>query len=409
MSERGTPTFAERGGRHKEAAIQVRDMSNVEPDPEQKELSRIPLSSRVLWQTVRMRVVPPVVLLAVAAGIFWQWKQMNPGGVPGIAEGPRSTVTSPLHAYIAEIKVQPYQHVEAGDPIVVLRPADPRTKLDLLQLELQIARLEQEPSLAEQNALDFERLRVEESRLQQELAVAEVELRRAESALARNKLLLKEKLVSDDGYELSLRDRDTAAAEIKEKTKSLAQIQGRMVALGRFGEPDLAGTNNSHVAFAAALHEKLQAATHDLQSVVLTAPISGMVHSIDRQQGDFIAEGDLLFVVYGTRSDRVLTYLRQPYPLDPQVGMKVEVVTRDYHRQRFLAEVSQVGAQLETITNSLAFLRPGALVDVGLPVIVALPAEAKVRPGETVDVGFLQENAAKAPAHATALKVRSDL
>lgn len=384
-------------------------MSNVESDPEQKNLSRIPLSSRVLWQTVRMRVVPPLVLLAVAAGIFWQWSQMNPGGVPGIAEGHRSSVASPVHAYIAELKVQPYQHVEAGDPIVVLRPADPRTKLDLLQLELQIARIEQEPSLAEQNALDFERLRVEESRLKQELAVAEVELRRAESALARNKLLLQEKLVSDDGYELSLRDRDASATEIKEKTKSLTQIQDRMSALGRFGEPDRAGSNSLPTASALALHEKLRAATEDLQTVVLTAPISGMVHGIDRQPGDFVPEGELIFVVYGTRSDRVLTYLRQPYPIEPQVGMKVEVVTRDYHRQKFLAEVSQVGAQLETITNSLAFLRPGALVDVGLPVVVALPAEAKVRPGETVDVGFLMDKPERQATRTTAYRARGQL
>lgn len=355
-----------------------------------------------------MRLVPPMVLLTVVAAILWQWTRMNPGGVPGIAEGHRSAVTCPQHAFIAEIKVSPYQHVEAGEPLVVLRPADPRSKMDLLQLELQLARLQQEPTLAEQNALDFERLRVEALKLKQDLAVAEVDLRRAESALNRNKHMLDEKLVSDDTYEFSLRDRDASTAEIKEKSKALAEIEQRMTALGRFGQPDQPGHGADRPS-TEDMARQLQTAQDNAASVVLTAPISGMVHSIDRQPGDFVPEGDLIFMIYGTRSERVVTYLRQPYPFEPEVGMKVEVVTRDYQRQRFVAKVSQIGAQLEPITNSLAFLRPGSLVDVGLPVVVSLPAEARVRPGETVDVGFFQSSVQHPPAGTTALRTLNGL
>ena len=68
--------------------------------------------------------------------------------------------------------------------------------------------------------------------------------------------------------------------------------------------------------------------------------------------------------------------------------MPVEVLTRSRVRKRFLSEVRQVGAQLEMITNSLAFLRPGLLVDAGLPIVVDVPDHVNIRPGETVDLIF---------------------
>lgn len=378
-------------------------MSNDESASPKDHLSRIPLSRKVIWQTVRMRAVPPLVLLCMAAAVVYQWRHMAAGGVAALAEGNRSVVTCPRPSFITEIKVQPYQYVEAGQPLVVLKPSDPRIGLDILQSELQLARLQGEPSLAEQNALDYERLRVEQLRLKEEIAFAAVNLQRSEAALKRNALLRSDKLVSEDAYDLSLRDRDINAAEIEQKKSALAQIEARMGVLSAYGEPDKPREKTSPLDPLDEIRSKLTKAEADLSTVTLVAPISGMVHGIDRQQGDFLVEGDPIFTVYATRSDRVITYLRQPYPLEPQVGMKVEVLTRTQRRERFIAEVTQVGAQLETITNSLAFLKPGALVDVGLPVVVALPAQANIRPGETVDLGFLSGPEPKAPLSTSSL------
>ena len=44
------------------------------------------------------------------------------------------------------------------------------------------------------------------------------------------------------------------------------------------------------------------------------------------------------------------------------------------------------GQSREVITNVLAMVRQGALVDVGLPVVVGLPVENRIRPGEIVDL-----------------------
>jgi hypothetical protein len=66
--------------------------------------------------------------------------------------------------------------------------------------------------------------------------------------------------------------------------------------------------------------------------------------------------------------------------------MPVEVVTRNTPRQRFETQIIQVGAQLESITNALAMLQTGKLVDAGLQLVLPVPADMIIRPGEMVDV-----------------------
>lgn len=350
---------------------------------------RIPMSPRVLWTTIRRQFAPLVMFLVVVSLIVHQWGKVSGGGITGLAEGIRSVVVAPQSAILKCVNVRSYQWVEAGQPIAVLQPIDPKIKLDLAQSELQAARLLAEPSLADQNALDYERLRVEELRLAEELALAKVNLQQAEAALRRNGLLRSDKLVSEDMYDLTLRDRDYYAAQVELKRSALDQVTERVVALKRLGEPGLSGTNQPLHELAVAAQQRIREAAAGWEPVTVVAPISGMVHIVNRQPGEYVVEGELLVSINSPHSDRIVAYLRQPYTVDPRPGMKVEVVTRTGNRERFESEISQVGAQVEAITNSLAFIRPGLLVDVGLPVVVAVPQDVQIRPGEAVEVIFM--------------------
>jgi multidrug resistance efflux pump len=323
------------------------------------------------------------------AVIAVQWRRLDGGGIPAIAEGVRSAVMCPQPALLQQLNVRPYEWVEAGQPVATIQPIDPRARLDLLQSELQLARLRLEPSLPDQNALDYERLRVESLRLKQELAVAEVELQRAENVLRRNSLLRKDQLVSEDTYDLSVRDRDGCQAEIVEKRKAMAEIDSRLAALRPLGEPEVPGSNLLLRALIAHLDAKMLVAETNWCAITLVAPISGMVHLVNHQPGEFLAEGEPLLTINSPKADRIVGYLRQPYVVEPKLGMKVEVITRSRQRRKFFAEISQIGAQVETITNSLAVIRPFAAMDVGLPVVVKVPPEVSVRPGEAFDLVFL--------------------
>lgn len=345
----------------------------------------VPLSTR--WREFRMRVLPLFSTLAVAGAAVLFWIEAGQSrDFPGIAEGIRVSVSSPQAGSLEQLLVQPFQIVQAGDPVALVIPGDPRAALDLLQTELQLARLSLEPTTPEQNALDFERLRFDLLRTKTELAIARVELLRIENQVDRQTPLFKEKLVSEDLYDLTVKTRDSVQAEVQEKSNAVAQMEERLEALRPLGEPLARGRSDPVLALLSSLTARHQAAITNWGPITLTAPISGMVSAVQRQPGEHVLEGEPFVYISSQRADRVVGYLRQPYPVKPEAGMQALLTTREWRRHRFFGTVSQVGAQLEFITNALAYLRPGAIVDSGLPIAIDLPPNAGIRPGEIIDI-----------------------
>jgi multidrug resistance efflux pump len=351
-------------------------------------LRPIPLSPRVVWRQFRQQVLPIcifVTLVALTAGLW-----IKVGSAPalaGVAEGTRSIVSSPQSGLLVELKVRPYQLVNHGDIIAIIQPTDPRITLDLLQTELELARMRHEPTVAQQNAMDYQRIRVDQLRLKSELAVARVNLTRANDDLKRNRALFEEKLISEELYGLYLGTRDAFQAEVTEKEATIRDIEQRLSDLRMLGDPtvqsqdlDRLVTQQMEIAQACAVS--------NWNAVTLLAPASGMVSPIFRNAGENIQAGEPLVIIQSLKSDRVVAYLRQPYPFDPVVGLSARITTRDRVRQQLLASITHVGPQVEPITNALAFIRQGALVDVGLPIVFSLPPHSRIRPGELVDIAI---------------------
>jgi multidrug resistance efflux pump len=361
-------------------------------------LPAIPTPLAIRWREFRVQILPVAVFCVTAVACCFLWREVGTGSnLIGLGEGVRSLVASPQLGWLQGLHVQPYQWIEAGQPLATLQPVDPRSQMDFLQSELQLARLRLEPSLADQNAMNYEQVRFDALRLKQEIAVARAGLQWAKNVLKRNAALLEDKLVSQDAYDLSLKDRDMFHAEIEEKTKAQAEIEGRLAQLRPVGEPLAPGTNHPMLELVDRLEGRLLALHTNWAPFTLTAPISGMVCAVSRQAGEFVAEGELLITINAARSDRIVAYLRQPYPIEPELGRGVEVATRTRYRQKFVSEIIQIGAQVESITNALAYLRQGALVDVGLPIVVGVPAEVTIRPGELVDIAFLPAASKREP------------
>jgi len=351
------------------------------------ELPNIPTPASMYWREFRIRFLPVIVFGLVAASCVVLWKYAGVGGgLPAMAEGVRSTVSSPQLGLLQQVKVQPYQMVEAGQPIAVIIPQDPRAQMDILAAELQLARMKFQPTLAQDNAMNFERIRVELLRTKAEVAIAKVNLQRAENEVRRSEPLMKEKLVSEDIYDLAVQTRDAFKVEVEEKGKAVAEIEQRMTALSGLGVPQAVPENDPLNILVARLEKMLAGSGTNMAPVTLLAPISGMVSLVYRQTGENVVEGEALISINSLWSDRLVGYMRQPFPVDPKVGMEVSVTTRDAKRQEFRSEITQVGAQVEVITNALAFVRTGFLVDAGLPVVVGLPPGVQVRPGEIVDL-----------------------
>jgi len=355
----------------------------MNPDP----LPPIPLTARLRWRIFRERVVPVLMfsLLLGVASVVWSRFYGAPT-MSGIADGMRTTVASPQAGWLRELKVYPYQLVNQGDPIAIVEPVDARVPLDLLRVEMELARLQHEPSVADQNAMNYERVRVEFLRLQAELATARVNLARAENDVRRNQQLYQQKVLSEELYDLSVKTRDAFAAEVATKASAVTEIEQRLVKLRSLGDPQMAAVDERLQAALARVEAGQAGAASNWGPITLVAPISGMVSGISRQAGEYVVDGEPIVGVSSLVAQRVVAYLRQPYPIDPEVGMKVRVATRTEKREKFVNSIVHVGAQVEVITNALAMVRQGSLVDVGLPVVVGLPVPNRVRPGEIVDL-----------------------
>lgn len=344
-------------------------------------------------------MLPVLVFVMVAAACVWLWSRAGlSGGVPGIAEGVRSVVSSPRIAAVQQILVKPYQNVEAGDPVAVVMPIDPRAELSLLQTELNLTRMSLQPSIAEENAMNFEQIRVDLLRTKSELAIAKVNLERLENQVRRNTPLFADKLIAEDIYDLDLKTRDVFKVEVIEKSNAVAQIEARLNELEKFGQPEDLSTN-SPVALALARLNLLRArVATNWAPITLRAPISGMVSAVAHQPGENALEGEPIVAINALVSDRVVCYLRQPYTIDLHVGMEVVMTTRERKARQIPGSVAYVGAQLELITNALAYIKPGALVDVGLPVAIQFPPDVELRPGEILDLTFKQRVASVLPS-----------
>jgi HlyD family secretion protein len=347
----------------------------------------IPIPWRVRWRELQRRFLPAIVFLMALTGAAVLWRQAGPGGVPGIAEAEQTLVSAPQSGVLTEVLAPPFQFVATGQAIAVLQPQDPRASFDLLQAELALGQARLQPTVAEENAMNFERIRVEFLRTKSELAIARVNLVRAEQEVERYTPLHEEKLVSDDLFELRLKTRDALKAEVEAKQTAVELVEQRLTELSRLGVPQT-GTNQLAEALLTRLDTLKNQAESQLAPITLRAPRSGLIHFVHRQTGENVVSGEPLFSISPLRSERIVAYLRQPYSVNLQVGMKVEVATREYQRRVFLSEIAQVGARIEPITNSLAIMPMNALIDAGLPFVVHLPININLRPGEVVDLRF---------------------
>ncbi|MBM3831950.1 MAG: hypothetical protein FJ403_01495 [Verrucomicrobia bacterium] len=358
-------------------------------NPNFKPLPPIPTPAGQRWREFRIQVLPLLVFLGAVVATVIIWKQnLGAPTLQGEVEAVQAEVASPQAGVLTQLKVNRFQWVSQGEPVAVVVPTDPRAPLAMIQSEIDILRTRLEPRLSQQrNATDYERLRLEWLLQKVELATARVNLTRAENEHKRNQELFQARLISADLHELSLKNKEALQTEVEEKTKLIADVEQGLQPLSLMGDPQAALTvPDSMLATLKAQEEKLRAAQSKLDPLTLTAPIAGMVSVVYCQAGANVRDGDPIVAIRASQSDRIVGYLRQPFSLEPVVGMPVEIRTRDQKAIVRSSEILQVGAQFEPITNSLAIQRAGVLIDIGLPIAVSLPSDLKMRPGELVDL-----------------------
>lgn len=355
----------------------------------------IPTPPALRWREFRIRFLPVVFFVAAlgCAGYLWKQNVTSPALI-GAVEVRYAQVNSPYAGKIAVLNVDRFQTVTQGTALAVLVPNDPRAAMDVVQSDLSILQARLDPHLQQQrNETAYEQMRMNWLVQRVDLATARVNLERARDELQRDEALHDQKLISDDVYDIALKAEQALAVEVLERSNLVADTSLGLKRLEILGAPQPPEDPIQMLMASLQTEEqKLSAAAAETEPLTLVAPMDGTVSAVTRLAGENLAAGDPILTIAATNAEHIISYLRQPIPFEPKVGMKMGVRTRTLQIQTGVAQIESVGAQFEGITNSLAIVRPGLPVDLGLPIQISLPPGMKVRPGELVDLSLLSEN-----------------
>jgi multidrug resistance efflux pump len=177
---------------------------------------------------------------------------------------------------------------------------------------------------------------------------------------------------------------------VAELEKLVVEGETNFAAIQPEGSNQMLHLTDAPMRAAIAVQEaKLKSAEAELAPVLLRAPINGIVSAIYHRSGESVIAGEAVLAIASETPARIVGYLRPPNLDSAKTGAKVRVRVRSPHREIALAQITEVGVQLETPPPALALpVNPAA--DLALPVEISVPSELKIRSGELVDLALIQ-------------------
>ena len=124
-----------------------------------------------------------------------------------------------------------------------------------------------------------------------------------------------------------------------------------------------------------------------LESLDITAPVSGTVFRVYLRPGQLARAGDIIMEISADGSNYVVSYLREEQQyIKPKPNMIVDVRPRNDPRRVVSGTVDTVGATVEPVPARQ--LRDQKVPEWGLPVRLTIPPDSNLRPGEMVNLAF---------------------
>ena len=367
-------------------------------------LPTIPTPPAQRWKDFRRQGMPVLIFGCVAVLILYLWnRNLGASTFVGEVETIQENVASRQPGQLADLSVDNFQPVKAGDAVARVITTDPNVieaSLAIIRAEVELLKTGMDPVLNQhRDAVNYQQLRLSWLLQRVDLAAARVRLQFAENDLERVARLFDEQIVPRGipqggqnnnnifGYEVALRDRDALRTEVDERARVVTEIEQKLRGLKvpeNWENPQ--PTSPAILAAVAVQDEKLRLTEAQLNPITLRAPMDGVVSHIYRRSGETILAGEPILAISAPSARRIIGYMRQPLPFEPKVGDTVKVYTRRTHVQSANARILQVGVQMEPVTAPMRIRGYGTALDRGLPILLSVPAGLEVHPGELVDL-----------------------
>ena len=364
-------------------------MPHYEPIP-------IPLKERI--REFRMRLLPLLGVAAAVAGVVHLWSSaVSPAVLTGVVEPVSARVVSTATGSLVELSVERFQWVKQGTVLGMVRPEDSRAELEFMRNQLALQQTGLDPlAEARRAAVDYQKLRLSWLQQKVDLVSARINLQFAASDLERAEKLLETNAITGRVFESRLKARDGFSAEVQERENVVTELGRELETLKTPEVPPAQEGNDPLADLLRVQRSRMLAIEKNLGLSSLVAPMDGMVVELTRLRGENVLAGETILRIEAGHSDKIVGYLKQPLPVEPKVGMSVEVRTRTPLRQRGEGQVRNVGVGFESVMPraprvGMAWMpaaggTPEAGLELGLPIEVSLPAGMRVRPGEVVDL-----------------------
>ncbi len=360
-----------------------------------KTAAPIPIPFRERVRDLRMRFLPGLVFVSVLVTLLVLWRDYSSAPtLVGQVEAIEAKVSCYKPGMLAQLNVNRFQMVKAGDPIGQVLVTDPKilaSSLAVIQAEIESLRVGMRPlELQQRTAMDYSQLRIDWMRQRAQLAMAKVNLQLASTDLQRTEQLYKDQIVAQRVYDQAKATEQHYRNEVEELTRLVEEQAKNFGNLPSTNVTDISKISNEPLRAAIAAEEsKLHLTEAELSPITLRAPVDGMVNAIYRRAGEAVTAGETIVAVAAQNPVRIVGYIRPPILDEPRLGGRVEVRTRGPHRQAGSAEIVEVGTQFEPVTPALQVPLRLMNADLGLPIGISLPPNLKIRPGELVDLTLL--------------------
>ncbi len=286
----------------------------------------------------------PLPLLAggvlILAALGWGWHRYRFASTHVVSDnaqvdGHLTPIAPKVQAFVASVRVEENQEVQAGDTLVVLDDRDLRIRLAQAEAELASARA----AAGTRGRTGQAEAQLAWSRAQAQSAraaavQAEVQFRRAASDLERVRTLAAKGIVPAQQLDAAQAAFDAARAALDAARRQVAAAESQVTAYD-------AGVGAAEARLAAA-RAAVEQARLQLSYTVLTAPVSGWVGRRAVEPGELVQVGQTLLTLIPTRDVWVTANLKETELAQVRVGEPVEFTVDAYPGRRFRGHVESL-------------------------------------------------------------------
>ncbi len=357
------------------------------------EHEKIPVPAERRWAEFRQRYIPLIVFIVVGLTVWYLWsEQIERTVMTGQVQGDQIEITASEPGYLANLTIQDFDEVQAGEPIGEIVTTDPdvlESRLAVINAEIDLIRHSMDPIAGlQRNQINLYDLQMDLMENQITLASNRIQKIQLQRDLERSEELFEQDAIAEEEVEQLQTELEQTQAEITNAESLAASMEQR---LSTYNMPDY-GTSSadSRDAIASAIEvqrEELELVKNELSPQTLEAPMDGKISQVHHRNGAHLQDDQPIATIVSGQPDYILGYLTHPVDDIPEIGREIQIYTQGHQQKVGEAEIVDIGNHYIEIEEQ--YLTPANQQNMlGLPVKVTVTSDIDLMPGELVDLSY---------------------